>query len=192
MLKRLVLVVILLYPSVSNAGENILVPMIGFSSWSDNSGHIARGNTINFEDNQDLTFGFKYLYLFDSGFALGGNFYLYGKDVLTTSQASDSGVLHVHAVAEYFFSPKSSVSPFVGAGIGFTVIGFDGGTLDNDGTGGGSYELNGGVLFRISERVGFQVEYKYVDFDMDEDIDGFTTNIDSSSQSLLFGVSIHI
>jgi hypothetical protein len=192
MIKRFILVLVLLYPCTSNAGENILVPMIGFSNWSDNTDHIARGNTINFEDKNDFTLGFKYLYMFDSGFALGGNFFLYDKDVATTSQASDSGILHVHALAEYFFSPKSSVSPFVGAGIGVTAIGFDGGTLDNDGTGGGSIELNGGVLFRISERIGFQVEYKYVDFDMDEDIDGFTTNIESTSQSLLFGVSIHI
>lgn len=191
-MKHFFLICMLLFPCTSFAGENILVPMIGYSNWSDTSGHIARGNTINFEDDNELTLGFKYLYLFDSGFAVGGNFFLYDKNVLTPSQANDSGVVHIHALAEYFFNSKSSVSPFVGVGIGVTGIGFDGGVLDGDGTGGDSIELNGGVLFRVSERVGFQVEYKYVDFDMDENIDGFTTNIESTSQSLLFGVSIHI
>jgi opacity protein-like surface antigen len=166
--------------------------MLGYSEWSDNSGHIARGGSINFKDDNDITFGFKYLYQFDSGFALGGNIYVYDKDVLTTSQATDAGVSHIHFLAEYFFNPQGSMSPFIGGGFGFTGIGFNNGLLDDEASVGESIELNAGLLFRLSERVGFQLEYKFVDFDIDEDIDGFLTNIESESHSLMFGVSIHL
>ena len=191
-MKRLFLILSFLLPFSVQAGENILVPMIGFSSWSDESGHTARGSAITFEDDNELTFGFKYLYMFDGGFALGGNVYLYDKDVSSIIQANDAGVAHIHALAAYYFNHTGLVSPFVGVGLGVTAIGFDGGILDDEGSGGESIELNGGVLFRMSERVGFQIEYKYVDFDMDEDIDGLRTDIESESHSLLFGVSIHI
>ena len=192
LMKRLIIVLFFLSPFSAHAGENILSPMIGFTNWSDNTGHTARGNAIAFDDDNDLTLGFKYLYMFDSGFALGGNVFLYDKDVTTTFQANDAGVIHIHALAEYFFNPTGSVSPFIGGGIGVTGIGFSGGILDEEGTGGESIEFNGGVLFRLSKRVGFMIEYKYIDFDVDEDIDGFATNIESESQSLLFSATIHL
>ena len=191
-MKHLVLLLSFLMPFSVQAGENLLVPMVGFSSWSDNSGHTARGAPITFEDDNEFTLGFKYLYMFDSGLALGGNLYLYDKNVTTAVQASDSGVLHIHGLVQYYFNSSNSVSPFIGAGIGVSAIGFDGGLLDGDGTGGASVELNGGVLFRVSERIGIQLEYKYTDFDMDEDIDGLRTNIETSAHSVLVGVSIHI
>ena len=158
------------------AGENILTPMLGITSWSDDTGHIGRGTALDFSDSTRTTLGFRYLYLFDNGVAVGGDVYLYDKDVIV-GQANDAGVLHTHALVEYFFNPKSSTMPFIGLGIGVSAIGFDGGNMDGDGTGGSPYELNGGVLFRLTDVIGIQVEYKYTDFNMDEDIDGFNTKI---------------
>lgn len=191
-MKRLILLLTLLSPFSVQAGQNILMPMMGFSQWSDDSGHTARGSALSFEDENAINFGFKYLYMFDSGFALGGNAYLYEKDVITTSQASDAGVMHIHALAEYYFNSTGSVSPFIGAGLGVTAIGFNGGVLDEEGTGGESIELNTGILFKISDSVGFQLEYKYTNFDMDEDIDDLRTDIETDSHSILFGVGIYL
>lgn len=173
------------------AGENILTPMLGITSWSDDTGYTGRGTALDFSDSTQTTLGFRYLYLFDNGVAVGGDVYLYDKDVIV-GQANDAGVIHTHALVEYFFNPKSSIMPFIGLGIGVSAIGFDGGNMDGDGTGGSSYELNGGVLFRLTDVIGVQVEYKYTDFNMDEDIDGFTTKIDTSANSLLLGLTIHI
>lgn len=173
------------------AGEHILTPMLGITSWSDDTGHIGRGTTLDFNDSSQTTLGFRYLYLFDNGVALGGDFYLYDKDI-AVGQANDAGVLHTHALVEYFFNPRSNILPFIGLGIGVSAIGFDGGNMDGDGSGGSSYELNGGVLFRLTDLIGVQVEYKYTDFDMDEDIDGFATRIDTSSNTFLLGLTIHI
>ena len=176
----------------AHAGENILTPMIGFTSWSDDSDHTARGNSLAFKDSNELTLGFRYLYMFDNGVALGGNFYIHDKDVTTTTQANDAGVLHIHGLVEYFFNPRGGISPFIGGGIGVSSIGFDGGNLDGDGIAGASIELNGGVIFKLSDLIGLQVEYKYTDFQMDESIDGFSANIDSSANSLLVGITLHL
>jgi len=191
-MKHIYFIILLLFPVSAQAGENILMPMMGFSNWSDDTGHTAQGVNINFENDNDITFGFKYLYMFDSGFAIGGNAYLYDKDVNTIIQASDAGVLHVHALAEYYFNSSGSVSPYVGAGLGFTAIGFNGGLLDEETTAGESIELNGGILFRVSDTIGINLEYKYTDFDVDEDINGLRTDIDTESHSILVGVSIHL
>jgi len=174
------------------ADEHIFTPMIGVSNWSDTTGHTARGNELSFRDHNETTYGFRYLYLLDNKFAFGGNIYVHDMDVTTSSQANDAGVAHVHALAEYFFTLTDNVYFFIGAGLGFSGIGFSGGNLDGEGTGGKSFEINDGFLFRLSERIGLQIEYKYTSFEMDEDIDNQRTNIDTTSHSLLLGLTIHI
>ena len=100
--------------------------------------------------------------------------------------------MHIHALVEYFFNHTADVSPFIGAGLGVSAIGFDGGNLDGDGTGGASVELNVGILFRLSEVIGMQLEYKLTSFEMDENIDGFPASIDTTANSFLVGLTIHI
>jgi len=112
--------------------------------------------------------------------------------VKPTGQANEAAVAHVHALIEYFFMQSAKSSFFIGAGYGFSTIAFSGGNLHEKATGGSSVALNGGFLYRISERIGLQLEYTYTDFEMEEDIDNQPTNIDSSSDSLLLGLTIHI
>ena len=176
----------------AHAGENILTPYIGLTKWSDTSDFTVRGTSLSFDDSAETTFGFRYLYMFDSGLAIGADFYLYRMDVVNPIQADDAGVFHTHALVEYFFMPKESVSPFIGGGIGFSAIGFSGGVLDDDGSAGSSIELNAGVQFRVSQRVGIQLEYKYTNFNMNENIDSLSTKIDSTANSFMLGVSIFI
>jgi opacity protein-like surface antigen len=174
------------------AGEHILTPMLGISNWSDNTGHTARGSSLSFRDSNETTYGFRYLYQLDSRFAFGGNIYLYDMDVTTTSQANDAGVAHFHALAEYFFNNNDNITPFIGAGVGVSAIGFSGGNLDDDGTAGLSFELNGGVMFRLTDIIGLQLEYKLISFEMDEDIHSLRTNIDTTASSFLIGLNIQI
>ena len=56
------------------AGENILTPMLGVTTWSDDTGHIGRGTALDFSDSTQTTLGFRYLYLFDSGVSRWCNF----------------------------------------------------------------------------------------------------------------------
>lgn len=191
-MKRILIGMVLLLPLTAQAGQHLIIPTLGVTSWSDDTGHIARGAALNFEDDNSLTLGAKYLYMFDSGIALGGNAITYGKDVLNPVVADDAGVIHIHGLVEYFFTPTSDVMPFVGFGLGFSSIGFNGGVLDEESSAGGSYELNGGVIFKVSETIGIQLEYKYTDFDIDDDIDGLNTEINTNAHSLLLGVSIHL
>ena len=186
----LVLLVIVNLPAF--ADEHILTPMVGYSKWSDPTGHTARGSEISFSDDTQTTYGFRYLYLLDNHFAVGGNIYAHDLDVKTPGQADDAAVAHVHALVEYFFPVMDKSSFFIGAGIGFSAVGFTGGNLHEKGTGGRSFELNGGYLYRISDIIGVQLEYKYTKFDMEEDIDSQPTNIESSSDSLLLGLTIHL
>jgi len=189
-MRQLFVVLALLLPLPVQAGDHILIPMFGFTDMSDNTGHTARGNSISFDDSNEATLGFKYLYMVEGGFAFGVNTYFYEKDLTTTAQATDADIMHVHGVAQYYFNHKGAVSPFLGLGLGFSAISFNSGILDDETSSGGSYELNGGVLFKVSETIGLQVEYKYTDFDIDDAIDSLNTNIDTDSHSVLVGVSI--
>ena len=172
--------------------EHILTPMFGYSKWSDSSGHTARGSGISFGDENRTTFGFRYLFLFDNNIALGANIYSHDLDVTTPGRADNAGIAHVHALAEYFLTLTKQTSIFLGAGYGFSAIGFSGGNLNEKGSGGASYELNGGMLLRLSETFGVQLEYKYTSFDIDANIDSQQTNIDSTSNSFLLGLTIHL
>jgi len=192
MYRLLISLFLTLFILPAHAGEHILTPLLGISNWSDNTGHTARGSTLSFRDSNEVTYGFRYLYLLENGFAFGGNAYLYDKDLTASGQANDAGVGHFHALGEYFFNHTEKIAPFVGVGVGFSAIGFTGGVLDDEGTAGLSVELNGGVLFRLSELIGLQLEYKFTSFEMDDEIDNLQTNIDTTASSLLLGLTIHL
>lgn len=194
-MRRLVPIWLMLLISVApgaRAGEHVLTPMLGFTGWADETGHTARATAVDFDDGTEFTLGFRYHYVFDNGLAVGVDVYSYGKDVIPSSASDTTSVFHSHALLEYFFNHTGSVSPFVGGGFGFAAVSFDDGTLGDESAAGGAFEFNAGVLFRVSDAVGVQIEYKASAFDIDEDIDALRTDIDTTSHSLLFGVTIHL
>jgi opacity protein-like surface antigen len=174
----------------ATAGQNMLTPMLGITHWKEETNHTARGSVLSFVEGNRPTAGIRYLYLFDSGLAVGGDIYWYKKDVVTTTQANEVSVVHTHALVEYFFYPDESVSPFVGGGAGLTTLVFTGGNLDGDRTSGLSFEVNGGVLFHFSEHVGVQFEYKLSQFNLNDNIDGLDAKIDSTASSVMAGLTI--
>ena len=189
---RLTLLAILLFSSPVFAGEHILNPMLGATDWSRDTGHTANGSSISFESDSPVTHGFKYLYQFDNGLALGASYIGYTKDVTTTSLAHEAEVGNLAGVVEYYFNPKGKSSPFIGLGLGGMGIVFDGGSLDNHSTSGQSLQLNAGMLFKITDTFGMQLEYQYNTFDVDESIHSNVTNIETYSHSLLIGLTIHL
>ncbi|UCE88622.1 MAG: porin family protein [Pseudomonadota bacterium] len=191
--KRLILSLTLLIATLPvSAGEHILMPMLGVVDWKDNSGHTVRGTPASFDDGANGSLGFRYSYLFDLGLAIGTDIFAYSRDITPSFRADDTSVVHSHFLAQYYFNRQGTVNPFVGGGLGFAAIAFDGGTLDGKASVGVSAQFNAGVLIRLSQRFGLQVEYKYLDFDIDEDIDGLRTDIDTSANTLFLGMTIHI
>lgn len=189
---RLTLLAILLFSAPVFAGEHILNPMVGATDWSQNTGHTAAGSSLSFDNDSPVTLGFKYLYRFDNGLAIGGSMIGYSKDVTNKTLAHTAAIANISGVVEYYFNPKGASSPFIGFGLGGMGIAFDGGSLDGDSTRGGSIQLNAGMLFKINETFGMQFEYQYNTFDVDDSIHSSYTNINTYSHSLLLGLTIHL
>lgn len=189
---RFTLVAILLFSSPVYAGEHILNPVLGATDWSQNTGHRANAGTLSFDNDVALTHGFKYLYRFDNGLAIGGGYIGYTKDVTTTTLAHEASVGTFVGVVQYYFNSTGTTSPFIGFGLGGTGIAFDGGSLDGDSSAGANIQLNAGMLFKLSETFGMQFEYQYNTFDVDESIHNNITDIETYSHSLLLGLTIHL
>jgi len=187
---RLVLAFLLASASFCTyAGQNILTPMFGVSDWQNNSGHTAGGSSISFASGIRPTGGFRYLYMFDNNVAIGADIYHYTKNVNTAGLANEADVVHTHILGEYFFQPQQTISAFAGGGFGVTGLRFSGGSLDDKHTSGASIELNAGAVFKLSNLLSVQFEYKLTSFNADENINGSTTSIDTTASSLLMGVS---
>ncbi|MFO7602737.1 MAG: outer membrane beta-barrel protein [Gammaproteobacteria bacterium] len=191
-MERFILLALMLFSAPVMAGEHLLNPMLGVTDWSRNNGHSINGGTINFDNDAPLTLGFKYLYRFDNGLALGGSYSGYSKDVSNTAVAHEADVANVHGVLQYYFTPQAPSSAYLGVGLGGMGMTFDGGSLDGHSTAGTSLQLNAGMLFKLAERYGLQFEYQYNSFDVDESIHSNITRIETYSHSLLVGVTIHL
>jgi len=191
-MERFTLLALLLFSSPAFAGEHILNPMLGATDWSRNSGHTANGSSFAFDNDTSVTLGFKYLYRFDNGLAIGGSLMSYRKNVTNKSLAHKAYITNMSGVIEYYFNSKGNNSPYIGFGLGGMGIGFDGGSLDGDSTGGSSIQLNAGMLYKFSDRFGLQFEYQYNTFDVNDDIHSNVTNIETYSHSLLIGLTIHL
>lgn len=189
-MRRLAITLILTSVSFcAYAGQNILTPMYGVSDWKSNSGHMASGSSIAFASGIRPTGGFRYLYRFDNNVAIGADIYHYTKNVDTVGLANEADVTHTHFLGEYFFQPQETISAFAGGGFGLTNLRFKGGALDDKRSSGASIELNAGMVFRLSDLLSIQFEYKLSNFNADENINGATTNVDTTASSMLMGVS---
>jgi len=82
---------------------------------------------------------------------------------------------------QYYFTNKSRVTPFVGAGINYTYF-FDeeldsGASLDLDDSWG--YALHAGADFAISERSALRADVRYIDIETDASVGGGVGDIGS-------------
>jgi len=164
----------------------------GASQWQDDSGHIGASASLDFDDNTVLAWGGQYLFLFDWGLGVGISTQLYEKDITLPTGMTPAKVLHGHAILQYHFNRGGDFKPFVGIGSGVVAIGFDDGALENEELTGISYELSAGATWRITETFGILAQYRFMNFNIDEETSsGLQNDIDSSSHSVLLGVSFY-
>lgn len=195
------LVFLVFYSSVAtaSAGEHVLIPKFGIVDVKDTTNHLVDTNSFDFDDDRVPSFGFSYLYKLDNGFAFGADVFGYELDVVrTASNRGDASIGHIYAVAEKFFNNEGTVRPYIGLGLGTTVISFDaninGAIADDydDNAGGFSYEIFAGMELEITESIGMIFEYKYFDIDIGDDIGLRDISFESDGNAVFVGVSIHI
>lgn len=184
---------------VQAGGEHILIPKVGIVDRSDNTNSRANNDIFEFEDDPVLSVGFTYLYKLDNGFAFGAETFSYKNDIVTTTNNDgDATTSHLYAVVEKIFNTDGDIKPYIGAGLGFVSMKFNGhinGDVDDDDfdfATGLSYELLAGAEFKITDRFGVTVEYKYFDYDIRDDIGNKDFKIESDGSALFVGFAIHL
>jgi len=181
----------LLYVFQVNAGEHVLQPKIGFADWNDNSNHSVKGNTFNLDSRVSASAGFMYLYRLDNGFGFGAEHYAYSKDFThTNGSTGEMDTVHFYALAEYYFNNDGIVKPFLGVGVGGARAELTGAI--NQEAAGFSAQIKGGVEFELSERFSIATEVKYFTIDIDEEITGEKSDIDSEGYGIFVGFSFKI
>lgn len=197
--RGLVFVALLGYAHSVAAGEHVLIPKFGVVERDDHTNHRVDNNTFDFDDDRVASLGFTYLYRLDNGFAFGGEVFGYENEIISTANNDgDARTGHIYGVVEKYFNPQGSVQPFLGVGLGLVSVGFDanvnGDIPDDfgDQATGLSYELFAGAEFKLSGNIGLRLEYKYFDFEVDDDIDDRNIEIESDGHAIFVGVTIHI
>jgi len=187
------------YSAVVQAGEHILIPKVGIVDRSDNTNLRANNDNFELEDDLVISPGFTYLYRLDNGFAFGAETFSYKNDIVTrANNDGDVTTSHLYAVVEKMFNIDGDIKPYVGVGLGFVSMKFNGhinGDVDDDNfdfASGLSYELLAGTEFKITDRFGVTVEYKYFDYDINDDIGNKDFNVESDGSALFVGFAIHI
>lgn len=85
------------------------------------------------------------------------------------------------------FAPSSSISPFLGGGVGFSTLDL---TIEGMGNGNDTvmaYQLAAGAAFALTDKASIDVQYRYFATE-DPDLDGLKTEY--ATQNLLFGVRL--
>jgi len=185
--------------SVVIAGEHILVPKFGAVERNDNSNHSVDNNSFDLDDDVVAGLGFTYLYKLDDGVALGVDTFWYENEIIKTiNNNGDVTTGHVYGIVEKIFNLGGNIKPFIGVGIGMVSMSFDAsvngkiGDDYEDTLVGLSYEIFVGTEVEVSKKIGVTVEYKYFDFEVDNDIDDREIEIESDGHALFMGVAIHL
>lgn len=185
--------------AIVSAAEHVLIPKFGIADWDDNKNHRVNSDSFDFDNDIVAAAGFTYLYKLDNGIAFGAELFGYEKDIVTTANNfGDASTTHLYGVVEKFFNPEGSVKPFIGVGLGAVAIRFDAtinGAIDDDygdSATGLSYEIFTGAEIELSDNLGLTVEYKYFDFDIDDDIGTRNINVKSNGQAVFVGVALHL
>ena len=180
------------------AAEHMIVPKFGVVNRGDNTNHHVDNNSFNFDDDSVVSLGVTYLYRMDNGYAFGADFYGYENKIITTANNNgDAKTGHLYGVFQKYINSDGTIQPYIGVGIGLVSVSFDanisGAISDDfeDNAIGLSYEVILGSEFSISKNLGVILEYKYFDFNVDDDIADRNVEIESDGQAVFVGASIH-
>jgi outer membrane protein len=99
----------------------------------------------------------------------------------------DAWILPPTLTLQYHFSPDKQFSPYVGAGLNYSMFyGEDDGTgfNDLDVDGGLGYALQAGFDYWVSENWGLNMDVKYINLDVDVDVNLGATHLDADDVDL--------
>lgn len=99
----------------------------------------------------------------------------------------DAWILPPTLTLQYHFQPNSKFSPYVGAGLNYSLFyGEDDGTGFNnlDVDGGIGYALQAGFDYWVDDHWGLNFDAKYVNLDIDVDVDLGSTHLDADNVDL--------
>lgn len=112
----------------------------------------------------------------------------------TTAVGGDVTAFSIMANAWYEFDMDGSISPFVGAGIGWADVEYDvGDPADVSGSDSGiAWQVGAGISFDMSEKTALRIEYRYMEVpDLEILHDGVDLGIDSyEAQSVIVGFKV--
>jgi opacity protein-like surface antigen len=126
-----------------------------------NGRQTVAGFPSTYDDSSKSVFGVEGEWRFGSGFAVGGEYFTYKNDLVSTATIPNAQQ-KVHTVmlnGKYYFHAADWLYPFVGVGVGQASASYSGGLTGN--ATGFAYQGLAGVEFRFKS-VGLYVQYKYL------------------------------
>ena len=99
----------------------------------------------------------------------------------------DTWILPPTLMLQYHFQPEKKFSPYVGAGINYSMFYAEDATngfSDLDVDGGFGWALQAGADYWINDNWGLNLDVKYVDLDVDADVTSGTTRLRASDVEL--------
>lgn len=145
------------------------------------------GIPLAFDDSASGVFGIELEWRMAGGTGFGLELVRYGNDwssgIGTRGDNDTTGLLFN---AKKYFDVSPSVHPYVGAGIGFAGIDFDG----PGGSASGSdlaLQAMAGIDFRVGEKLGIYTEVKYLTSEPEDD---FGDNVDVTGTGFFVGLSV--
>ncbi len=143
---------------------------------------------LAFDDKSDSVFGIEGQWYWQPDTALGIEYLQFSND-WTSTAAGTSGDIDVSAFMfnfKKYFNTKHKVQPYIGAGIGFASLDFNGpgGTASGDDI---AFQVVGGVHVR-GKKAGFYSELKWFSSQPEDDAG---EDIDVGGTGIFAGVSFH-
>jgi len=182
--------------SVSNAEEivatpakkNAIIVKLGAMTLSETEQTLL-GSRATFEENSTSVFDVEYARKFGNNFSYGGEI-LHYKNAYSIFTQGDVETFVGTANIKKYFDVATYFQPFIGAGIGFSVVDVTG-PIEGGAAGfAASASIGAEIPF---DYVGIHLEYRYVSSTADgETTDGRrTVDFNVGGSALLAGVAIH-
>ncbi|MDH5324330.1 MAG: porin family protein [Gammaproteobacteria bacterium] len=170
------MVVLLLGIPVAAHSQNVVAPLMGVSSWNEDTFDI-NGVTIVLDTDNAVARGVEFAHIFATGLRLGGQAQYQQVDVLSSTATSRPGyadIFHVNLLVSYYIPVHEVVKPYFGVGMGSTQISFHGGPMDT--LDGDSYFGKAGLELKIADRVAWTLGAKARYFKVRDDNATMKTN----------------
>ena len=109
----------------------------------------------------------------------------FDSDSGSVSNNGDISTISLMLNGYYDFMPKETISPFIGAGMGYANVDGDFGDRDSEDDNVFAYQVAVGVAFAINPQTKIDVQYRYFDTD-DGDFDGL--EVEYGTHNAMLGV----